>query len=114
MSNRMNIDKVSDDDLQDMFTEVFENTVANLNNIGSGGFEAICKRGSSNPEINMEVTITGMAGSPTIDDFKNNKIKDANSITINREGKGSLSFKLIPNRTISLNTNDYLLVYKVV
>ncbi len=111
MSNpKMNVTKLSNEDLQDMFTEVYEKNVAAANMFDS--FECICKRDSNNPDIMMEVTITGMAGSPTIDDYKNGKVKNCGSVVINREGKGSLKFKLVPSDTISLNTNDYMVVYK--
>ena len=109
---RMNTDKISDDDLQDMFTEAFEKNIASQNDIGS--FECICKRGNASPEIKMEVMVVGMAGSPTLDDYRKGKIKNSEKVTIEREGKGKLSFRLQAKDMISLNTNDYLAVYKAV
>ena len=106
----MNISKLSDDDLQDMFSESYEKNIASLN--GFDSFECICKRGSNNPDVKIEVTVTGMAGSPTVDDYKNGKVKNSSALIISREGKGSLKFKLLPSETLALNSNDYLVVYK--
>lgn len=111
-NQRMNVDKVSDDDLQDMFTDAFEKEIASRNNIDS--FECICKRGGADSEIKMEVMVVGMAGSPTLSDYKDLKLKNTKTLTIEREGKGSLKFKLIPEQMIALNTNDYLAVYKAI
>ena len=107
---KMDVSRMSDDDLQDMFSEVYDKTIASLN--GFDSFECICKRGGNTPDINMEVTVVGMAGSPTIDDYKSGKVKGCNSVVIQREDRGSLKFNLLPKETISLNTNDYLVVYK--
>lgn len=109
-TQKLNITKLSDDDLQDMFTEAYEKKVASQN--GFDSYECICKRGGNNPDIRMEVTVVGMAGSPTIDDYKKGKVKNSNSIIIEREGKGSLKFNLLPKETMGLNTNDYLVIYK--
>lgn len=102
--------KLSDDDIQDMFTESFESEIASMNNIDS--FECTCKRETGSQQIKMEVMVVGMAGSPTIDDFKSGKIKNVSSVVITREGKGSLSFKLCVSESIRLNMNDYILVYE--
>lgn len=107
-SIRMDVSKLSDDDLQDMFTESY-GVIASEN--GFDSFECICKRTTSN-DVKMEVTVVGMAGSPTIDDYKNGKVKGCNSVTIKRDGKGVLKFNLLPKETISLNTNDYMVIYK--
>lgn len=109
-TQKLNVSKLSNDDLQDMFTEAYEKSVASAN--GFDSFECICKRGNASEDLKMEVTVTGMAGSPTVDDYKNGKVKNASVVTINREGKGSLRFKIVPSDTITLNTNDYLVVYK--
>lgn len=106
---KLNVSKLSDDDLQDMFTDAYEKKVASQN--GFDSYECICKRDGSS-DIRMEVTVTGMAGSPTIDDYKKGKVKNSGSVVIERDGKGSLRFSLLPKETISLNTNDYLVVYK--
>jgi len=107
---KLDISKLSDDDLQDMFAESYDSNVASLN--GFDSYECICKRSSDNSNVKMEVTIIGMAGSPTIDEYKKMKVKNSSSVVIQREGKGKLKFKYVPSETIALNTNDYLVVYK--
>jgi len=109
-TQKLNVSKLSDDDLQDMFTDAYEKNIASEN--GFDSFECICKRGSNSSDLKMEVTVTGMAGSPTIDDYKNGKVKNSKSVTILREDKGSMTFKLLPKEIISLNTNDYMVVYQ--
>lgn len=110
MTQKLNTSKLSDDDIQDMFSEAYEKNIASAN--GFDSYECICKRGGNTPDIKMEVTVVGMAGSPTIDDYKKGKVKNSSAVVIGREGKGSLKFKLVPSDTMSLNTNDYLVVYK--
>ena len=109
-TQKLNVSKLSDDDLQDMFTEVYTKKIASVNEFDS--FECICKRSGNNSDVRMEVTVTGMAGSPTVDDYKKGKVKNSKCVTIQREGKGSLNFNLLPAEIISLNTNDYLVIYK--
>lgn len=111
-TQKLNISKLSDDDLQDMFSEAYEKKVASAN--GFDSYECICKRSNSSNtnEVKMEVTVIGMAGSPTVDDYKSGKVKNSGSIVIEREGKGSLMFTLMPKEIMSMNTNDYLVVYK--
>jgi len=112
MSNKLNVIKMSDDDLQDLFSESFERNIAINNDITS--YECICKRGTLSTDIIMEVTISGMAGSPSKEDFKSLKIKNCKSLKIEVEGKGELEFVLAPKETISLNTNDYMVIYKAI
>ena len=110
MTKKMDISKLSDDDLQDMFSEVYESKIASLNNISS--FECTCKRETGKPGLRVEVMIVGMAGSPTVDDYKNNKVKGSDKLTITREGKGSLDFELVAKDSVYLNMNDYIVSYR--
>lgn len=107
---KLDTSKLSDDDIQDMFEEVYEKKIGAYNNIDS--FECTCKRETGKPEIKMEVMIVGMAGSPTIDDYKNGKVKNAGEVDITREGKGSMKFLLCTKDIVYLNMNDYIVVYK--
>ena len=107
----MDVSRMSDDDIQDMFAEVYEKQVAQQN--GFDSYECIAKRENTNKNISMEVTVIGMAGSPTIDDYKAGKVKNAQAVTISREGKGTLKFALSQKDIHSLNTNDYLVIYRV-
>lgn len=109
-SKKLEIEKLSDDDIQDRFTEVYEKRVGAYNNINS--FECIIKRDSTNKDVTMEVTIVGMAGSPVMDDYKKGKVKNSDVIVLEYEGRGSIRFKLLPEKTISMNSNEYLVVYK--
>jgi hypothetical protein len=110
VKQQLNTSKMSDDDLQDMFSEAYEKNVASYNDIDS--FECICKRETGNPKIRMEVLIVGMAGNPTIDDYKKGKVKRSEQVTIEREGKGSLKFVFKPKDTVYLSNNDYTVVYE--
>jgi len=104
----MNIAKLSDQDIQSMFEAGFE-TVAQYNNIGD--FETRCLRTVGNSGVKIEVMIVGLAGSPTIDDFKNGKVEKANEITTVSQDGEELVFKLVPSETAFLNSNDYIAVY---
>jgi len=107
---KMDVSKMSDEELSDIFTEAFEAQVASYNNIGQ--FEVEFVRETSDKSIRAEVSIFGMAGTPTLDDFKQAKVRSASNVTMKKEGRGTLKMRLVPAATISLNTNDYLVVYK--
>ena len=110
-TGRMDASKLSDDDLQDMFTDAYEKSIAGPNSISS--FECICKRDTSSG-IKMEVTIYGMSGSPSLNEYKAGKVKNSASLLMMREGKGGIKFVTMPTEMLSLNTNDYVIVYKAV
>jgi len=111
--SKLDISKLSNENISDKFTEAFAEQVASLNQISE--FECNCIRESANSdEAKVEVTITGMAGDPTSDDFKNGKIKDYDSVVAKDDEKGDLFFVYSPDETINLNTNDYMVVYKTV
>jgi len=112
MPNKLDTNKMSDDDIQDMFADVYEKDIGSLNDIGS--FECICKRETGNPEIRMEVMIVGMAGSPTFEEYKNGKVSGSNEVSISREGKGTMKFVLSVKDSFYLSQNDYVIVYKSV
>ena len=113
MKDKMNVDKLSNEDLQDMFTEAFQEQIASKNAIDE--YECICKRDSNNPDIKIEVTIIGMAGTPYLEMFQKGKIKSAEYVTVKKEGyKNTLRFKLELKEALALNANDYLVVYKMI
>jgi predicted Zn-dependent protease len=107
---KMDISKMSDEELADAFTEAFEEQVASYNNISQ--FEVEFVRETRDKSVTAEVSIYGMAGSPTLDNFKQAKVKNASIVTMKKEGRGTLKMRLVPAATITLNTNDYLVVYK--
>jgi len=106
---KMDISRISDDELMQMFEDVFT-PPAELNNMGE--FELKCIREVGNTALTMEVVIVGMAGSPTIEDLKKNTIKDVRSIKMERADLGALTLKLKPKETLFLNSNDYVITYK--
>ena len=111
---KMDVSKMSDEDIESLFYDVFEEKVASFNNITS--FECKCVRDSKlsadNKSVGIEVMIAGLAGSPTPEDFKAKKVVEAKCITISRDGESTLAFVLKPEKTYTLNTNDYIVVYE--
>ena len=110
---KLEIKTLSDEEIQDLFTEAYDQQVAFENRIGE--FECTCKRETVNSKsAKVEVLVAGLAGTPTLDDYKDNKLKNADTVVIKKADKGSLKFKLVPKETVALNTNDYLVVYQSV
>lgn len=106
----MNVDKISDEVMQEMFETAFENQVGVYNNLSE--FEALIKRSAREEDILMEVTVTGMAGSPTIEDFKSGEVENAERITID-DARGQIEYVLQAEKTIPLNSTDYIVTYKL-
>ena len=81
---------------------------------GIGGFECQCSREMGSDKASMEVMIVGLAGSPTLEDYKNMKVENSDTILIKQEnGDVIAKFVLMPKKCISLNTNDYVAVYEM-
>jgi len=106
----LNLNKIGDDEIIRLFSESFEKNVARFNEITE--FECNCVRQANKSDVEIEVTIVGMAGSPTVDSFKNNKVKDAERIVVENERNKVASFVLDSKGTVSLNSNDYMIVYR--
>ena len=106
----MNVDKISDEIMQEMFEVAFENQVGVYNDLSE--FEALIKRSAREEDILMEVTVTGMAGSPTIEDFKSGNVENAEEINIDN-ARGELKYVLQPEATVPLNSTDYIVTYKL-
>ena len=109
---KMDITRVSDDELVNMFEAVYEKQVAAYNDITS--YECSCKRDSSTGDVKIEVMVVGMAGTPSLDQYKNSELKDAGTIVLEVEGRGLIKLNLVTDEMLVLNTNDYIAVYKVV
>ena len=107
---KLDCSKLSDEDIQDLFTDVFAERVGSYNNIDE--FECTCKREVAGSEIMMEVLVVGFAGSPTKEDFESGNLENADSIVISREDKGSLKFVFAPEETLIVNGSDYIVIYK--
>lgn len=109
---KLDVNRISDDELVEMFEPVYEKQIASINEIGS--YEVNCKRDTSSGDVVLEVMVVGMAGSPTLDDYKEGKLENPGSVVLSVEGRGSIKFNLVPKEMIALNTNDYTAVYKAV
>lgn len=106
----MNTKNMGNEELQALFEDVFQEQVASYNNIQD--FEVNTTRNVKGDKISFEVTITGLADTPSIDEFKRGKVKNSKSIEITRADKGSMTFKLAPEKTVFLSGNDYIIVYE--
>jgi hypothetical protein len=109
---KIDIKTLSDEEIQGLFEEAFFNQVGSYNGINE--VEAKCSRELGKSSIKIEVLIQGLAGTPTAEDFRNGKVKNAETITISREDKGSLSFKILPKETVYLNSTEYAIVYQTI
>lgn len=106
----MDISRFSDEMLQDLFEAAFEDQVASMNDIPA--YEAKIERSAAKEDVTMEVTITGMAGSPSINDFKSDNVEGANAITVDSD-LGEMVYELEPDDAYSLNATEYVIVYKL-
>lgn len=109
--SKIDATRISDDEFIDLFEPVYEEKVASLNAIGS--YECICKRDTSSSDIKIEVMVIGMAGSPTLDDYKDGNVENSDVIILDLADRGKLKFKLQHKEITALNTNDYVAVYKL-
>jgi hypothetical protein len=109
MARRM--EDIGDEKLRDMFEDAFNEKISEPNNMSD--CEAQIIRKSADAPISVEVLVTGMAGSPSIDDFKNDNVEDARSLTVELDGYESMTFKLAVDQTAGLTSNDYHIVYEV-
>jgi len=111
--SKMNVDKIRDEDMQDLFSSAFED-IGSVNNITE--FECKCKRtvGNSGTAIAMEVMIIGLAGSPTYEAIHEGELEDLDTISISRDEESKLDFERDTDNDYILNTNDYIIAYKSV
>ena len=107
-----NINRLSDEVVEDLFTEAFESQVSSLTDIGE--FECKCVRESGKEGMKVEVTIFGFAGTPTPDDYKAVKYEEFKKVVVGREDIANATFVLNPNDIMCLNTNDYVVPYILV
>jgi len=109
MKNKRDIKDIPSDETENMFMDVYRDQVASENSID----EFDCKCNKDGKEIYMEVTVFGFAGSPTYDEYKKGKVKNASEIVVQDE-RGKLTFKCMYNEIVSLNSNDYMVVYRII
>jgi uncharacterized membrane protein len=105
----MVLDKLSSEEIISMFEIAFEEQVASRNNILA--FSVSCNDRSLNKPVEVNVDVSGFAGTPTIDEFKAGSVPDANTVIISRDDIGEKTFELVPSLTTFLSGNDYLIVY---
>jgi len=105
----LNVSKMSNEDIQELFTTSFEKQIAYPNQIAE--YECICQRGNVNDKIKVAVTVSGLSGTPTVDEFKNKICSKQNVVTISVAGKGSMKFRSNINDIMSLNSNEYVVTY---
>lgn len=109
-SKKMDLSTLSDEELIDLFDESFLSQVGDY--VGITEFETDPKREAGSKKVALEVTVIGLAGSPAVTKFKEDNVKEAKSVKIERADKGVATFKLVASETVALNTNDYIIVYK--
>ncbi|MFA7219427.1 MAG: hypothetical protein WC119_02905 [Synergistaceae bacterium] len=107
---QMELSRVSSEEIVSMFEESFESQVASRNDIGTFGVE--CNGRELNKPVQIQVDIAGHAGTPTIDQFRNGKVENSESVTISREDIGERKFKLMPQLTTFVSGNDYIIIYE--
>lgn len=108
----MNLGNVSSEELVSMFEIAFEEQVAKLAGINEYGVS--CEGRNLNKPIQMNVEVSGYAGTPTIDEFKRGEVEGSDSVTIHRDDIGEKKFLLVPSLTTFISGNDYLIVYESV
>lgn len=107
---KMDIERVSSEEIVSMFEEAFEEQVAKFNNIEAYG--VTCDDRQIEKKVQVNVEISGHAGTPTIDEFRNGDITDSKHVIISRDDIGELKFNLLPEMTAYLSGNDYIIVYE--
>jgi hypothetical protein len=108
----MDLSKVSNEEMSDLVSKAFVEQVGS--NVGIDEVEAECVRGTTSKDLKVELSIFGMAGSPSGSDWKDGKVKNASKLSVDIDRIGKAVFKLAPSETVNLDTNDYLIVYKLI
>ena len=106
---KMKTQGMGDDELQNLFEESFQETVASKNDIID--FEVKTDWDVNSDILRFDVTIIGLAGTPSIDAFKKGEVENADEVVIERADKGRMTLKLKPKETTFLSGNDYIIVY---
>ncbi len=106
----LNIDSLGADRVETMFEEKFAEQIGKYGNIDE--FEAKCERSIADDSICMNVTIIGLAGSPTLEKYLEGDVENVEEIVVGDEDYGFMTFTLCHEDCTVLNTNDYLVVYK--
>jgi len=105
----MNVNKLSTDEIRDLFEIAFADKVGDLYDISA--FDIECER--ANETIIVYVKIAGHADTPTMDDFRQGEVKEAQIIELSRDDVGDALFMLDQEDTLYLSGNDYQLTYRM-
>lgn len=100
---------MGDDELVALFETSFEEQIAKKCDIQE--YNVAVSRSTASDKIAFEVTVSGMAGTPSIDDFKRGKVNGCETINLTRPDKGSIQLNLVKKEITFLSGNDYLLIY---
>lgn len=106
---KMNLSRVSSEEIVNMFEVAFEEQVAIDNDIGVFGVE--CNDRRLGQPVKVVVDIAGHAGTPTIDQFRKGEVKGSENVKISRDDIGEMTFSLMPKETVFLSGNDYIITY---
>jgi len=111
MTEKLDVTALNNEQVEDLFNVAYAEQVGNLNNISE--FDCKCVREVEGSKIKVEITVIGLAGSPTLDDYKEVRSEDFKKVVLNRDGAKAV-FKLLPKATVVLNSNDYVVTYQAV
>ena len=106
----LNFDKLGSEKVESMFEECFEEQIGRFNNIAE--FEAKCERDTNDGSVKVNLTIIGLAGCPTMEDYLEGNVEDIEEIVVGDDDYGTMSFELSRDDCAILNPNDYVVVYK--
>ena len=106
----MNLGRVSSEELITMFEIAFEAQVGTPNDINVFGVE--CNDRGLDKPVQINVDISGYAGTPTIDEFRKGTVENSETVTISRDDIGEKKFTLVKDLTTFVSGNDYLIVYE--
>ena len=106
----LNMDKIGSERVESMFEQKFEEQIGKYNDISE--FEAKCERDPQDDSIRINLTIIGLAGCPTLEDYMEDKVENAEEIIVGDDDYGFMTFSLDRSACVILNPNDYVVVYK--
>lgn len=112
MSNQKLITDIGGELIEDLFVAYFESKISPYTGIDT--FDVTCTKDLNEKKVIVNVQIYGTAGSPTVDDFKLDRVKfqGVRSVTVERSDIGKFNFELKPSKTLIVNSNDYLISYE--
>lgn len=95
--------------IESMFSEQFNETVAQYNNIDDVTVNV--SRNLNDRSVRVEVPVYGFADTPTLDEFLNGDVVEAAEISIVNHDGESYTFELSNEESYITNGNEFTLVY---